>query len=123
MNGRTESPLFQRLRELEDPRPHLSEAKDALGKILAVQKDLFLLDIEIRTMNQLKRLAYGVAAVLFLTLTLGMGFGWASWALHQRGWSPWILSLASLAIFGGLSLLFVNLAKNVGAEEESEESL
>jgi hypothetical protein len=118
--SRMESPLLEKLRALEDPRPHLNEAKDSLERMVSLQRDLFLLDVELRTLDQIKRFAYGIAAILSLELMFALGLGWISWGLYQRGWSPWVLSLCSFLVFGGVTFVFARLARDVGVKREEE---
>lgn len=100
----------------EDPIPSIMEATDAATKILSLERDLFVLKQELRTINQIKRAILAGAALILLNLLLTLTFYWLEMGLHERGWSSFILALISFVFFGGGVSLCLLAITRIGNE-------
>ncbi|MCM2321887.1 MAG: hypothetical protein NDJ90_01350 [Oligoflexia bacterium] len=83
---------------LKNPLPPLGGAAASLKKIIRLQRDLAVLDLEMRTLRQARRLAWGGAALTLAVLGVFHGFFWLFQWLQSSGWSPG--ALAALAFIG-----------------------
>lgn len=93
--------------EVKNPIPSFLEATDAAAKVIRLQRDLFLLDQELKTIRQIRRTLWLGLSVILMHLFLTFVFYWLGMALHEIGWSSISLAGISGLFFGVLILLAV----------------
>ncbi len=92
---------------LRNPVPFFREAAESAVKIALLERDLSVLSAELIAAHQGKRLALGVAGVIFLSIALTLGLFWVTWMLHEAGVAPGWLALGSFILFGGVSATLI----------------
>jgi hypothetical protein len=108
-------------RVLENPLPHIQEARGAANRIVSLQREIFTLKAEHLAIAQAKRIGYAITAILAAFLGILFFFGWFGYFLHQKGVSALGLALGMLALFASLSALgaWAALKKKTAPEEIS----
>lgn len=109
--------------KLESPFPPIAEATDAFAKIISIQKDLLILNAELKAWREFKRVMYGIGAILTLNLTLVLTFYWITIVLYQNGLPAWLLALLSFALFGFSTAILGLRAIRLGRKREQENDL
>jgi len=99
---------------------NLMEASDAAAKIISLQKDLFVLNQEIKTLRQIKRSLYLIASLICLVTLLILTFYWIGEGLHENGFSPFTLALLSALFFGLLIGVFLSLARQKPSQKTNK---
>lgn len=105
---------------LEDPIPSLLTATDAATKIISLERDLFVLKQELKTVNQIKRAILAGAALILLNLLLTLTFYWIEMGLHESGWSSFAVAVLSFVFFGlGVGLCLLSIFRIGNSHEHS----
>jgi sterol desaturase/sphingolipid hydroxylase (fatty acid hydroxylase superfamily) len=97
---------------LKNPVPHLQEAQKAASRILQLQKQLLTIRTERATVHQVRKIGLAVTSGVFALMALVFGFGWASIALHESGWSTGRVALISFVLFTLIAGLFARFFLN-----------
>jgi sterol desaturase/sphingolipid hydroxylase (fatty acid hydroxylase superfamily) len=104
---------------LENPLPHLQEARRSASRILQLQKQLLGTRAELAAIHQAKRIRLGIGAVVFAVMALLFVFGWISVALHEAGWGAVTIAFSFLIFFGLIAAVFTHLfLRSLELEEE-----
>jgi hypothetical protein len=90
-------------RVIENPLPHIQEARGAANRIVSLQRELFTLKAEHLAIAQAKRIGYAIAAILSAFLGILFFFGWFDYFLHEKGVNALWLALGMLVLFASLS--------------------
>jgi fatty acid desaturase len=96
-------------KHLENPLPHLQEARKSASRIVELQKKLLSHRAELAAFRQMKKIALAITGAVFAVMALLFGFGWASVALNQAGWSAGALAVISFIFFSLIAGIFVYL--------------
>jgi hypothetical protein len=104
----------------ENPFTDIAEATDAMAKMITLQKDLFVLTQELKTLRQLKRTLWLGAGLITLNLLLFFTFFWIQMSLHEAGWSAVSLAIISALFFGLCAGSFIWIALKTGARPTLE---
>ncbi len=88
----------------------LAEVKDAAFRMLALQRDLFLLNTEIRAVQEIKQTSYGVASLFMLRTLVFLSLFWVAMGLREAGWPWWLIIIATVVVLGGASGILAWLA-------------
>lgn len=102
------------VRNLENPLPHIVEAKDAALKIFTLQRELLLLDTELKAKERFQKVALLAASLVSLMVGLIFALFWCTIALRDRGWSAGSLAIITLLFFAATALVLVLFASRVG---------
>jgi hypothetical protein len=94
---------------LENPLPHLQEARSSASRIIELEKKLLSHRAELAAFRQIKKIALAVTGAVFAFMTLIFGFGWCSVALHEAGWSAGALAITSFIFFSLVTGIFAHL--------------
>jgi fatty acid desaturase len=96
------------LKHLENPLPHLDEARKAALRIVELEKKLLTHEAELAAFRQVKKIALATAGAVFAFMALLFGFGWSSIALNQDGLSAGMLAIISFIFFSLVAGIFIH---------------
>lgn len=88
---------------IENPIPHLKEARGAATRIVSLQRELLTLKAEHLAKTQAKRAGFGIGAGVAAFFALFFFLGWFSFFLHERGVASAWLAVGMLLLFGSLA--------------------
>ncbi|MFL5814179.1 MAG: hypothetical protein ACJ763_11430 [Bdellovibrionia bacterium] len=95
----------------------LREATRSISRIAILQRDLYVLNAELKAIVQAKRIACAVAGLIFLQLAIGLGLLWVGVILYRSGFSAGSVALLSFLVPGAAAALFFYLADQIGKSD------
>jgi apolipoprotein N-acyltransferase len=92
----------------------LREATRSISRIAILQRDLYVLNAELKAIVQAKRIACAIAGLIFLQMAIGLGLLWVGVILYRSGVSAGSVALLSFLAPAVAAALFFFLADQIG---------
>jgi apolipoprotein N-acyltransferase len=98
----------------------LREATRSISRIAILQRDLYVLNAELKALTHAKRIAYMIGGLIFLQIAFGLGLLWIGVSLYLSGFSAGAVAFLSFAFAAALAAVFFFAAIRLGKNNEGE---
>jgi len=98
----------------------LREATRSISRIALLQRDLYVLNAELKAIVQAKRIGCAIAGLIFLQLAIGLGLLWVGIMLYLAGFSAGAIAALSFLALTSVAGLFFYAASQIGKSDSQE---
>jgi apolipoprotein N-acyltransferase len=96
----------------------LREATRSISRIAILQRDLYVLNAELKAIVQAKRIACAIAGLIFLQIAFGLGLLWVGVILYRSGFSAGAVALLSFFVPATVAAVFFFIADQIGKSNQ-----